>query len=290
MKLKKHKFRIRRPAVIIGLLFIVNALVFGSFWYTKQLEMNSALADARQIAKAVDERIAAIEAKKKEPVYITLPGAETIQVIVEDYNNPSSMWVLVNKTRPIPTDYVPANLVVPNVPTRMDKGVDERSVRQEIVKPIEDMFGAAKADGHDLMIGSAYRPASLQAFYFNSYVATSGRELAEQYSAHPGHSEHQLGLTVDISTVSRECYLSECFITTPDGQWLAKNAYKFGFILRYDKGKESITGYQYEPWHYRYVGVPLATALFESGLTLEEAWPHIEKALETLKENRAIEP
>lgn len=280
----------KRLALVVGALFVVNAAGFGAFWHMKQIEINEMQANAQQVASAANERIAYIEAKKKEPVYITLPGANTIQAIVDDYNDPTSVWILVNKTRPIPTDYIPPNLVVPSVPTRTDKGVDERSVRQEITKPLEDMFAAAKAAGHHLMIGSAYRPASLQQFYFNSYAASWGQEMAERYSAHPGHSEHQLGLAVDISTESRECYLSTCFINTPDGQWLANNAHKYGFTLRYAKGKESITGYSYEPWHYRYVGVELATALYESGLSLEEAWPYIENALDTLKENRAIQP
>lgn len=138
------------------------------------------------------------------------------------------------------------------------------------------------------MIGSAYRSAATQTDLFNSYVASAGYDEANMYSAHPGHSEHQTGLAVDISTTSQQCYLDECFIGTSDGQWLADNAYKFGFTLRYPKGKEAITGYNFEPWHYRYVGVALATALHQSGLTLEEAWPSMEQALATLRQHRAV--
>jgi D-alanyl-D-alanine carboxypeptidase len=138
------------------------------------------------------------------------------------------------------------------------------------------------------MIGSAYRSAATQDQLFNRYVATAGYQEADKYSAHPGHSEHQTGLAVDISTTSQQCYLSECFIGTADGQWLAENAYKYGFTLRYPKGKELTTGYNFEPWHYRYVGIGLATALYQSGLTLDEAWPYMETALATLRSNRAV--
>lgn len=290
MKVTRKGFRKGRLLLVVALLLVVNAVGFGVFWWTVHSKTQAEWQRVSQIEDEVNTRIAQIEAKKKEPVFITLPGASPFQAIVENYDATDSIWVLVNKKQAISTDYVPANLVVPNVPTRTDVSVNEQSVRQIITGPLEEMFAAAKQAGHNLMIGSAYRPADLQQFYFNSYSAAWGVATAEQYSAHPGHSEHQLGLSVDISTLSRECYLSECFITTPDGQWLAKNAYKYGFTLRYNKGKEAITGYQHEPWHYRYVGVDLATALFESNLALEEAWPYMQEALATLKENRAIEP
>jgi D-alanyl-D-alanine carboxypeptidase len=138
------------------------------------------------------------------------------------------------------------------------------------------------------MIGSGYRPASLQKIYFDSYASSAGIEAANQYVAYPGQSEHQTGLAVDITTVSRNCYLTECFADTSDGQWLANNSYKYGFTLRYPKGKESITGYQYEPWHFRYVGIDLATALYESELTLDEAWQYLQEANDTLRSNGAI--
>ncbi len=262
------------------------AACMGTGWYLR--EQQAAKAEQARQAEAAAE-VAAREAKKKEPVHITLPRAEPIRAIVEDYTRPDSLWAIVNKASPLPNlSYLPSRIVVLEVPTRTDKSVEERSVRQELVGPLKDMFAAAQADGHSLMIGSAYRSADLQALYFNNYAQVSGRELANQYSAQPGQSEHQLGLAVDISTLSQQCYLSECFTSTPDGEWLANNAHKYGFILRYQKGKEAITGYNFEPWHYRYVGVELATALYQSGLTLEEAWPYLEQALTTLRKNGAI--
>lgn len=257
------------------------------YYQTQQQQQAARLAEEARLAE-LEARAAAIEARKRQPVYIDLPGAERIRALVDDYDQPGSIWFLVNKERHLPLDYKPDNLAIPDVPTRTDKSDEERSVRQEIVAPLGELFAAAKTQGSSLMIGSAFRSSALQQFYFDSYVARSGLELANRYSAYPGQSEHQLGLAVDLSTLSQQCYLSACFINIPDGQWLANNAHKYGFTLRYKEGKEAITGYNFEPWHYRYVGVDLATALFQSGLTLEEAWPHIQRALDTLRDNGAI--
>ena len=287
-KQPKHAHSIKTVLLCL-VLVLVAAIGVAGFWFYMQATQVTPIQNATtETTQKIDARIAEIETKKKEPVYITLPGADRIQAILEDYNNPASLWAMANKTRPLPIAYEPTNVTVATVPTRIDKTKEERSVRSDAVQPLEKMFAAARAEGHELMIGSAYRTPALQTLYFNSYVASSGLAAANQYSAKPGQSEHQLGLSVDISTLSQQCYLAECFTSTPDGEWLAAHAHEYGFHLRYQKGKEAITGYNFEPWHYRYVGVDLATALHQSGLTLEEAWPLLEEALATLKANRAI--
>ena len=225
---------------------------------------------------------------KKRPVYISLPGANKITALIDDYTSPDSLWTIVSKTNPISKDYIPESLTIPNVATRTDKSDDEKSVRADIAQAVVDMFAAAKADGYELMIGSGYRSATLQAVYFNSLAGVIGDEAANQSVARPGESEHQTGLAIDISTLSYECYLDDCFAYTSGGQWLAKNSYKYGFILRYPEDKTDITGYRYESWHFRYVGIDLATALYQSGLTLDEAWPYLQVAQESLKKNGAI--
>lgn len=230
-----------------------------------------------------------LEAIKKRPVYIELPGADKIQAIVDDYESTTSIWSLVNKTHALAVDYIPNNLKIPDVSTRTDKSTDERSVRADIEPALIEMFTAAKEYGYDLMIGSGYRSATQQAIYFNSLASAIGETAANISIAYPGQSEHQTGLATDISYVSRECYLDDCFAYTNGGEWLANNSYKYGFILRYPSGKEDITGYRYESWHFRYVGVDLATALYQSKLTLDEAWPYMLEALNTLKQHRAIE-
>src|SRR5690606_19679945 len=121
------------------------------------------------------------------------------------------------------------------------------------------MFAAAKAEGAgEMRIQSAYRSYDAQVGAYSYHVNRLGQERADIASARPGHSEHQTGLTADISAGS-SCILEACFASTAQGAWLAKNAHRFGFILRYPDGLTDITGYAFEPWHYRYVGVELAT-------------------------------
>jgi len=281
---RKHAPKVR---VLCAILVVITAFGIGGYFAYQQVQMAAQQKSTDEIIKVADARLAEIEKKKKEIVYITLPGADKIQAPAENFEDPSNVWTLVNKGRGLPTEYVPNGLIVPTVSVKAGVALDKQ-VRNTLDAPLTDMFAAAQAAGHSLMVGSAYRSAPYQDMLFKTYVAQSGYELADKYSAHPGFSEHQTGLAVDLSTTSQQCFLSECFIDTEDGQWLADNAYKYGFTLRYLKGKEAITGYNFEPWHYRYVGVSLATALHQSGISLDEAWPYIETALQTLRENKAV--
>jgi len=285
------RFKRRRAAKIWAVSAILVALTvvgIGGFWVYQEVNVGQLQRQNDEIIRVANLRIAEIEAKKKEPVYITLPGAEKFQVPSENFEAPNNIWTLVSKARAIGSEYIPSELITASVSSHPGVVAGEKQIRKTIDAPLSQLFEAAQKDGHSLMIGSAYRSAAYQNQIFNTYVARVGYEQADRYSAHPGFSEHQTGLAVDISTTSQQCYLSECFIGTADGQWLAENAYKYGFTLRYPKGKEAITGYNFEPWHYRYVGVQLATALKQSGLTLDEAWPYIERALQTLRDNRAV--
>lgn len=299
MKLKKTRIhnvpqrvlRRRHRALVATGLIVLTLVVFstiGLYWVKTQAEIDQRSRDQAAAAALADQKIAEAEARKKQPVFISLPGAEPFEALVGDYNQPDSLWALVNKERSATTTYVPADLVRPEVEIRPNATPDEQKVRKEVAGAVYELFSAARKQGYSLMIGSAYRSAATQEVLFNRYVATSGLAQAQMYSARPGHSEHQLGLAVDISTASQNCYLSECFLGTPEGTWLANNAYMYGFTLRYKQGKEAITGYNFEPWHYRYVGVAYATALHQSGLTLEEAWPYLETAQATLKKNGAL--
>ena len=154
--------------------------------------------------------------------------------------------LIVNKTYPLPQNYNPG--VNPEAKAALDK-----------------MFAAAKAEQSlKMWVCSGFRSYTVQKSLYNSYVRRDGAKAADRYSARPGYSEHQTGLAFDIN------YADYRFKNTAEAKWLAANAYKYGFILRYPEGKESITGYMYEPWHYRYVGVESAKKIFDSGLTLEE--------------------
>ena len=126
------------------------------------------------------------------------------------------------------------------------------------------MADAAKKDGLSLRVLSAYRTEDYQRNLYNNKVRTTGKINADNYSARPGSSEHQTGLAVDV------CSTSGTFEYTAEFRWMQKHAHEYGFILRYPKGKEWITGYSYEPWHYRYVGADVATKIFEEGITYEE--------------------
>ena len=127
------------------------------------------------------------------------------------------------------------------------------------------MKSAAKEENLDIFISSGYRSYNRQKTLYNNYVSNDGKEEADTYSARPGHSEHQSGLALDVNTVD------DSFANTEEAKWLVENCYKYGFILRYPKGKSNETGYKYEPWHFRYVGEDLATKLYNNGnwITME---------------------
>lgn len=185
-------------------------------------------------------------------------------------DTPGSIWVVVNKKHPLqPTDYVPSDLTTPNVPLRVPGNVSMQ-MRQVTAGAIETMFAAAKKDTIDLMISSAYRSYSYQVGLYNSYVASSGQAAADTISARPGYSEHQTGLAVDLEATDKTCEIVQCFGDTPAGKWLAAHAYTYGFILRYTPDGQSITGYESEPWHYRYVGTALAAEMHAKHITTLE--------------------
>ncbi len=154
--------------------------------------------------------------------------------------------LIANKTYALPESYAPGGLT------------------QETAAAYNEMKAAATADGIPMWICSGYRSYSYQSQLYNNYAARDGKAKADTYSARPGHSEHQTGLAMDIN------YADDSFLGTPTADWLAKNCWKYGFIIRYPKGKESITGYKYEPWHVRYLGKETAKLVYDSGLCLEE--------------------
>lgn len=186
--------------------------------------------------------------------------------------DPASQWVVVNKQHPLsPTSYVPADLTVPTVPLRLSRTHEQMQIRKLVEQPIIDMFKDASSAGFSLSFGSGYRSFALQKQFYNGYVAQDGQASADRLSARPGYSEHQTGLAFDVEITGGKCHLEACLGDTPDGKWIAANAHKYGFIIRYVPGKESVTGYDYEPWHLRYMGVELATEMKNKNIqTLEE--------------------
>ncbi|MED4603579.1 M15 family metallopeptidase, partial [Paenibacillus validus] len=199
----------------------------------------------------------------------TAPGAskgEAVQVVAK----PAEIAVLVNKTSKLPEDYKPQDLVDPNVPFTFKEKLEKRKMRKEAAAALEKLFQAAKDAGLPLAGVSAYRSHETQTALYNNYVKQEGEVKANKYSAKPGHSEHETGLAIDVAGSNGKCPAQDCFGATQEAKWLAEHAHEYGFIIRYPKGKEAITGYQYEPWHLRYVGVDLAKDIVKQGLTLEE--------------------
>lgn len=196
-------------------------------------------------------------------------GTETIWRIpyVFDLDSPSSLTVIVNKLRPLADKaYVPANLMMPQGITN----VNGTPLRAEAATALEKMAADAKAAGIELVLNSGYRSYATQISVYNGYVQNFGQAAADSTSARPGFSEHQTGLAADLSAASQGCAILPCFETTSGGQWLAANAWKYGFVLRYPNHLEGTTGYNFEPWHYRYVGLDLAKLMHDTGYpTLE---------------------
>jgi D-alanyl-D-alanine carboxypeptidase len=182
----------------------------------------------------------------------------------------SSKWAIVNKGRSLPSSYTPPDLAAPNVPLRLPSSDPEMQVRSQVSPAMQKMFEDAKKQNIHLMLSSGYRSYVLQQSVYGSNVNADGQQNADVSSAKPGHSEHQTGLAADIEPTSRNCEVQLCFAGTPEGRWLADNSYKYGFIIRYQHGKEKLTGYEYEPWHVRYVGLDLARQIHATDKTLEQ--------------------
>lgn len=193
--------------------------------------------------------------------------------------NPENILVLVNKQYSLPNGYTPKDLVRPDVLFSFgNEDVEKSYLRKEAATALEKMFRQAKKEKNlDLFAVSGYRSYERQIQILNAQIDSVGEEMAVQVVAIPGQSEHQTGLAMDISSHSANFTLEESFEDTKEGKWLAKNAHRFGFILRYPKGKEEITGFSYEPWHFRYVGKEIAGIIFEKGWTLEEYFDFVEK-------------
>ena len=208
--------------------------------------------------------VATMEVNIIDPYVITQPETtvpetpkpETSKPSAPSYNGSHKMEVIdgityfdgvmiANKTYTLPASYNPG-------------------VQPVAMDAFYDMQAAAAADGISLWILSSFRSYEDQDVIYNRYVAQDGRDAADTYSSRPGHSDHQTGYTFDLNSLEQD------FQYDPAGKWLDKNCYKYGFIIRYPKGKESSTGYMYEPWHVRYIGVDLATKVTQSGLSLEE--------------------
>lgn len=196
------------------------------------------------------------------------PATEQPSSPTYDLDSPDSITVVVNKQRALnPTEFEPSDLVdtgaVPNV-----HGHPIRSVANDA---LQQMYSDAVAAGAEFAITSGYRDYWLQKEIYDGLVAEGGVEYADLDTARPGHSEHQTGLAIDLYSVAEGCSLVRCFEDTTAGIWLRENSWRYGYILRYHDGEDPVVGYTYEPWHFRYVGTEVSTAMHDRGiLNLED--------------------
>ncbi|WP_417235602.1 D-alanyl-D-alanine carboxypeptidase family protein [Arthrobacter sp.] len=179
--------------------------------------------------------------------------------------DPTSPLVLVNEHHPLqPRDYTPAKLVAVN-------GSGARMV-PDAAHALEKLIAAARRDGHGLIVESAYRSYDHQMGLFRRYTNQYGEAYASKISARPGTSEHQLGLSADIGVGNGQCSLRACLADLPGGRWTARHAADFGFIIRYPKDQQQTTGYNFEPWHLRYVGTTAARTMREQHIATFEQY------------------
>ncbi|MBP3460870.1 MAG: M15 family metallopeptidase [Bacilli bacterium] len=182
---------------------------------------------------------------------------------IKDIKNPNDTLVLVNKNNKLKNDFIPDNLV------KLDLNYShaEKYLKEEAALEFYKLSEEAKKLNYRIVAVSGYRSYTYQEKLFEYYVETKGMNYTLMCSAKPGHSEHQTGLAIDVEGSNLDYNLFE---KSKEFEWMKKNAHKYGFILRYPKGKENITGFKYEPWHYRYVGKEVATIIYNNKLTFEE--------------------
>ena len=189
---------------------------------------------------------------------------------IQDANLTNDNLLLMNKYYKLPATYEPGDLETISDKYFINGNTYVRMLRKEAKEHFEEMASTAINNGTPIYGQSAYRPYSMQESLYNNMVASSGQAYADDDTARPGHSEHQTGLAIDVSSTKGGNMLS--FENTDSFTWMQNNAHKYGFILRYPKDKNNITGFMYESWHYRYVGVKVATDMHDNypNLTYEE--------------------
>ncbi len=193
--------------------------------------------------------------------------------IKEATRSGDDLLVLVNKEYKLPSTYAPSDLVsiCPTVSNIRCVNNVNFLVRNILIEDLRALVNTAVNDGIDLSVRSAYRSYSIQVTTYNHWLSVNGGNIAttDKISARAGHSQHQLGTTIDFSTSEINDGLGGTFATTQASKWLVDNAWKYGFVIGYPAGYESVTGYSYESWHYRYIGREYAQDIVNSGMILE---------------------
>ncbi len=252
----RHPLRRRVPAkllLLFGLLLLIGLVEFATIlWQLDNAEPAGTSNSGLRTNQTSNKSAASTFDKSKYPL-----------------GTAASLWAVVNKGRILPADYIP-DLAVPDMTLRYSPASSEMKLRSDAAQALKKLSSAAAKDRIYLRLSSGYRSYYTQGAIYNREVRTYGQAQADRQSARPGHSEHQTGLAADLAPSDGRCEIADCFADTAEGKWLLANAHKFGFILRYPDAKENQTGYRYEPWHFRFVGTELASAIYQAGQTFEE--------------------
>lgn len=247
---------------LLAIIFAILLIVYTLFYVNSSKNTYiSALNHAASVQTSSSDAVAKLYKIVKLP-----NNAQQFAVLPYEYNQPYGLLALTSKTKQLDSKYVPKKIEGVVIPSYV--GVGPMQVREELNAALTQLNEAAKKDGYYLMVRSAYRSYAEQQ---ELKQANSGSSLV----AEAGESEHQTGLAVDINSSLPNCG-DVCSLDAATALWLAKNAPNYGFILRYPQGKQDETGYDYESWHFRYIGVPAAKAVAASALTFDEAYKIIE--------------
>jgi D-alanyl-D-alanine carboxypeptidase len=257
------KVKLNRKIILIAILAVTILLISIYFIANINSQNNQEEETTQEIAvepnesqlepeeETVVQKVVEEEPTQQRPEPEAAPAPSQWPVLLS-LDQASSLTVVVNKKHKLPESYAPG-------------------LRSVTSSALSQLTSAASSAGIGLKTISSYRSYATQVSTYNKWVNQSGQAAADTFSARPGHSEHQTGLAVDVGASNNSsCDLETCFGNTAEGKWVAANAQNYGFIIRYPNGKDAITGYQYEPWHLRYVGVDVAKAVVASGLTLDQ--------------------
>lgn len=249
---KMNKYEKRQMALLICIAAVIIALIVWIICFilsdTNDIENSSTPAESSAYSQTEGTSAEnASDESTPEPEHDTEPTTEEAKFAIENKNGMTYIdgILIANKSYSLPSDYDPGE-------------------SSEALGAFYEMQADASDEGLNIYISSSYRSYEDQERIYQNYCDTDGQEAADTYSSRPGFSDHQTGLAFDLNSID------DSFGYTPESDWVSANCHKYGFIIRYPKGKEEITGYQYEPWHIRYIGVDKATAVYESGLCLEE--------------------
>ena len=270
-RVKKNKKARRRLLIAIICSFLINIGAYTVLKYTHENKLEES-ANAKKITKnendnTTNEEEQAVESEMPKTIDTSINSENTTskgyKIETKDGITYIDGFLLVNKTYPLPKDYLPKNT---HKAVTSTTSICAECIDEEAYQAFVTMRNDATSQGLNIWIQSGYRSYNYQNGLYESYVKSSGKAAADTYSARAGHSEHQSGFAFDLNSIT------DAFASTKEGIWVNAHCYKYGFIIRYPKGKENETGYKYESWHLRYVGKELAKELYNGGnwITMED--------------------